>query len=87
MRQSNDHGNGGLKRAFPILDVPFRFDDNPRLLRDMEMCIRLWNMRTRLVGWNQVQTTYMRHADDDFTDVLLANNTVDEHLELRKRRF
>jgi len=86
-RQSNEHGNGGLKRAFPILIMPVRYDDRPRLERDMEMCIRLWNMKTRVVGWNQINTTYMRHADADFADVLKAGNTLEAHMELRARRF
>jgi len=86
-RQSNEHGNGGLKRAFPLLTEAIRFDDRQILRRDMELCIRLWNMRTRLVGWNQVNTTYMRHADADFARVMTINNTVQGHVELRKRRF
>jgi hypothetical protein len=86
-RQSNEHGNGGLKRAFPLLTEKVRFDDRHILERDMEMCVRLWNMRTRLVGWNQVNTTYMRHADDDFARCLATNNTVDGHVALRQGRF
>lgn len=86
-RQSNEHGNGGIKRAFPILQRAVAYDRKETLERDVELCIRLWNCRTRLVGWNQVNTTFMRHADQEVKALLQKRGSVAELVALRRRRF
>lgn len=84
-RQFNEHNNGGLKRCFPILQNPVRMDDREIIRRDMEICIRMYNMRTRLVGYNQSQTAYLRHTDEDFRETLKAH-TVEEYVALNAQR-
>ena len=42
-------------------------------------CVRLYNLRSRIVGWNQIRTTYLRHSDANFQEQLNCA-TADEYL-------
>lgn len=44
-RQFNEHGNGQLKRSYPVIERPRRVKDRVQYARDMEICIRLNNLR------------------------------------------
>ena len=44
-RQFNEHGNGQLKRSYACIERPRRVQDRKRFIRDMEICIRLNNLR------------------------------------------
>ncbi len=45
-------------------------------------CVRLFNLRSRRIGWNQVRTTYMRHSDANFKEQLKYAKNCDEYLKL-----
>ena len=49
----------------PVLTASPDIDGTSLLGLDLRIIIYLYNMRTRAIGFNQVQTTYMRHVDED----------------------
>ncbi len=44
--------------------------------------MRLFNLRSRRIGWNQVKTTYLRHSDANFQEQLKAAADCDEYLKI-----
>jgi hypothetical protein len=66
LRQANEMLNGNMKRSFPGMCRAFGVDEHDDLVMDLLTIIHLFNARTRLVGYNQVRTTYLRHADANF---------------------
>lgn len=44
--------------------------------------MRLFNLRSRRIGWNQVKTTYLRHSDANFQEQLKAAENCDEYLKI-----
>ena len=70
IRQMNEMANGGIKRSFPRLLQPRRFEERDELVMDWEICIRLWNFRSRMTGYNQVKTITQRYVDAAFCAAL-----------------
>ena len=44
-------------------------------------CVRLYNLRARMGAWNQLRTTYLRHADANFREQLKNSTDSDEYLK------
>ena len=44
-------------------------------------CVRLYNLRARMGAWNQLRTTYLRHADANFREQLKNATDSDEYLK------
>ena len=70
MRQMNEMVNGGIKRAYPYILKARRFEDQALLQRDWEIVCRLWNFRTRVMGFNEARTISTRHTDPVFCAAL-----------------
>jgi hypothetical protein len=85
-RQQNEHGNGQLKRSYCCLERPRSTRQRAVLLRDMEVCVRLNNLRSRRVGWNQVRTTILRHTDANVRGELLFGRRRGAEALLRRLR-
>jgi hypothetical protein len=66
-RQAAEWGMGALQGSFGRLRVPLQVNDANRRGDLLEMIMRLFNLRTRLVGHNQIRTVYMPiwQADDN----------------------
>lgn len=60
-RQSAEWGIRALKAPFGILRIPLTADARQRY-RLIAVCVRLLNIRTRLVGLNQIQTVYANRS-------------------------
>lgn len=58
-RQTAEWGNRALQGAFGRLRVPLEISNAERRGELLEICSRLHNVRTRLVGTNQIRTVYM----------------------------
>jgi hypothetical protein len=86
-RQYNEMGNGGLKRSYPLVTRPVRLQEARRNAEDVEMCVRLFNLRTRLVGWNTIKTMYLRHADKNFREQLKYSKDAKAYLAFAKERL
>lgn len=56
-RQSAEWGIGCIKRAFGFLNLPMSHDSMKRR-NVLTACVRLLNIRTRLVGLSQIRTVY-----------------------------
>ena len=72
-RQPNEWGNGALKRSFPRIGVPVQLSQREDYRAVLEVAIHLNNFRTRRIGFNQLQTTFRRHVDENFRAQLLAS--------------
>lgn len=57
VRQAAEWGMRALKGAFARLKTPLSYNDNFRRCI-IHCCVRLYNLRTRLVGINQIRTVY-----------------------------
>lgn len=70
-RQAAEWGMRALQGAFPRLYVPTAASDHPRRLRMLTAVARTFNVRTRLVGINQLKTVYDEAAarEEDNPDV------------------
>ena len=79
--------NGGLKRAFPYLDTPRAFEDHDEVVEDMITCLHLWNARTRLVGFNQVNTMYRRHYNKNFRRAIARGTSLEAYVAECKEAF
>lgn len=89
-RQFNEHGNGQLKRSFPLFARKTSVTNARALakqLEDMEMCIRLYNARTRIVGFNEVKSTFMPHIDRNFAEQLASLYNVKAYMAVRKKAY
>ncbi|KAG8718355.1 hypothetical protein FRC09_012793 [Ceratobasidium sp. 395] len=60
-RQAAEWGMRSLQGAFGRLKVPLDINDPDGRMRLLEIVTRLHNLRTRLVGINQIRTVYMQH--------------------------
>ncbi|KAF8602993.1 hypothetical protein BDV93DRAFT_580586 [Ceratobasidium sp. AG-I] len=58
-RQAAEWGMRAIQGAFARLRVPLDANDAVCRARLLEVCFRLHNVRTRMVGINQIQTVYM----------------------------
>jgi hypothetical protein len=70
LRKCNEMVNGGIKRTFPRILHPMRSEERDDLGRNSEIVIRLWNYRTRVLGFNEVQTISSRRTDPFFCAAL-----------------
>ena len=87
LRQRIEQTIGSLRRSFPILSSPSWVGNKERTLDTMELCIGLFNLRARSVGWNQVRTTYLRHSDANFREQLQVAKNADEFHKLQRKRY
>lgn len=58
-RQTAEWGMRELQGSFGRLRIPLRADDMDKRADLIEMCFRLHNLRTRLVGINQIKNVYV----------------------------
>lgn len=58
-RQTAEWGNRGIQGTFGRLRVPLPINYTDHRADLLEGCIRLFNVRTRRVGLNQIRTVYM----------------------------
>jgi antibiotic biosynthesis monooxygenase (ABM) superfamily enzyme len=79
-RQYNEHGNGGLKRAFIRISEPVLVRDIPRFKQDFITCMQLYNLRSRVLGFNQVRTAVLGESDKNFRDMLSVGGKPDAYL-------
>jgi hypothetical protein len=42
--------------------------------------VRLYNLRSRLIGWNQIKTTYLRESQANFRELLRKATDADDYL-------
>ena len=57
--QTAEWGNCGLQGAFGQLCLPLPIQNSDQHSNLLEIIVRLQNLRTRKVGFNQIQTVYM----------------------------
>lgn len=43
--------------------------------------VRLYNLRSRMIGWNQIKTTYLRESRENFREILRNAKTTDQYLK------
>lgn len=84
LRQHNEMTNGQIQRSFPFWLRKRRLEEREAVVADMFTILRLHNMRSRAVGWNEVRTMFLRHADEHFAEQLRMCNT--RKLILLKRK-
>ena len=58
-RQTAEWGNCAIQGAFRRLCIPLPANDPGPRSELIEICLRLHNVRARLVGLNQIQSVYM----------------------------
>lgn len=85
-RQFNEHGNSAFKRSFPAVTRTIKASEFWSFPDELEACVLLFNARTRLVGFNQIRSTYMRYSDENFVELLRITN-VDEYMQLARTRW
>ena len=79
-------GNGAFKRAFPFINRPISIDHGKEAGEDFVAAIHLFNLRTRVIGFNQIRTTFMSHVDSNFREQLECK-TLEEYMDVAKARF
>jgi hypothetical protein len=63
MRQSAEWGMRGMRSSFPRLNDKIRFEEAGERKIDMKLMVLLFNLRSRLVGINQIRNVYMPYLD------------------------
>jgi hypothetical protein len=63
MRQSAEWGMRGMRSSFPRLNDKIRFEEAGERKIDMKLMVLLFNLRSRLVGINQIWNVYMPYLD------------------------
>lgn len=58
-RQAAEWGMRSIQGSFGRLRLPLDANDDGKRRDLLEICMRLHNLRTRLVGINQIRNTYM----------------------------
>ena len=53
----------------------------------MVSCLHLFNLRSRVIGFNEVRTSVMTQCDANLRDMLAANNKIDTYIELCAQRW
>lgn len=69
-RSSNENMNGGLQKSFPRVHKKVSIAHHAEAVDDLATCMMLFNLRTRVVGFNQLRTMFMRHVDMNFREQL-----------------
>lgn len=64
-RQTAEWGMRALQGSFGRLRVPLEVAHREDRADLLEICIRLHNLRARLVGVNEIRTVYFRHWGED----------------------
>ena len=72
-RQAVEWANNMLKKSFPRICVPMQLSQLERYRTVFECAIHLSNFRTRRIGFNQLNTTFRRHVDENFREQLVAS--------------
>jgi hypothetical protein len=80
LRQCSEMTNGGLQKNFPCVLRPVRLQDAALNRADVEVSVRLFNLRTRLCGWNQVKTLFLRHSNANFAEQLRASRNFKQYM-------
>jgi hypothetical protein len=70
LRQHNEMANNTIQKAFPFWLKKRHLSDHDAVVADLFTILRLNNLRARAVGWNQVRTMFLRHADEHFAEQL-----------------
>ncbi len=70
LRQHNEMANNTIQKAFPFWLKKRHLSDHDAVVADLFTILRLNNLRARAVGWNQVRTMFLRHADENFREQL-----------------
>ena len=65
---------------------PHRVYEADEQREDLVTTIHLYNARVRLVGYSQLLTTYKRHVDVAFEE-LVSCRTFQEYVEIAESRF
>jgi hypothetical protein len=65
---------------------PHRVDQADAVREDLVTTIHLYNARVRRVGYSQLLTTYKRHIDTAFEE-LVRCSTFDEYIAIAESRF
>lgn len=84
LRQPDEMGNGQFKRSFALLEkiIGIDVDSQRQLARDFLTCGRIFNMRTRLVGMNQVKTMFMPLIDANFEEQLNTARNFEDYCQM-----
>ena len=80
IRQAIEMFNGNIKRSFPLFTKEILQGQEKSHGRNMESIIYLWNFRTRVLGYNEVQTTYKKNVDEDF-EKMLREDTIESYIQ------
>ena len=65
MRQSAEWGMRGLQASFPRLKDRFAYKERGERRITLKMITLIYNMRTQMVGINQIRNTYMEYLNND----------------------
>ena len=63
MRQAAEWGMGAVQRSFPRLTETFRYEEGGERARILKTIFLLFNIRTALVGQNQIRTVFFDGLD------------------------
>lgn len=61
MRKGSEWGIRAFQGSFPRMKVRFIYEENGELRKVLLLIVFLFNLRTRMVGMNQIIYTYMPH--------------------------
>lgn len=70
LRQAAEWGNRALQGCFGRLRIPLDINNSARRSAILECCVRLYNLRCRRVGLNQIRSVYMPIWNADGTDTV-----------------
>lgn len=87
VRQYNENGNAALKRSFPFFNRAIDMKDAPSHAKEMVTIVKLFNVRTRIVGYNQIQTQYMKYVDANFNEQLATSTNADDYAHMARLRY
>ena len=65
VRQYAEWGMGGLQGSFPRLKDTLIYEERGERQIIMEVIVRLFNLRSNLVGINQIKNTFIPSLDKD----------------------
>jgi hypothetical protein len=83
-RQPNEWCNKTLKYSWPLSNRCALWSERLETHIDIEICLRLSNARTRIVGYNQCKTVFRAHVDANFKEQLLAARNFAHYVQMRK---
>ena len=83
-RQPNEWCNKTLKFSWPLSMRCAPWTERHLACIDIEICLRLSNARTRIVGYNQCKTTFKKFTDANVKEQLLAAHDFASYMAMRK---